>query len=232
MTFASAAGISNLEKSLIFREHYIKQSDIQICVALESMLTSSAPGPSYIKDISNSRIYRITCNSNPLDAGLTFANGGRVNVGISQCCSEMPNLRASYGVYVALEKETALAEVGSTGLPFARGDLFYEITLQKSGVLKVIDFDSVVSFIGRSLSGVNLMAAIQDSPAAALWCLQKWPKPSQIVAEWLRVHLSSKSDGIMYRSTKNPNGYNIFLFSDGPASLKGKFNYKTIPLPE
>jgi hypothetical protein len=229
MTFASAAGLKKLEETLIFRQYHQKTSDIAFCKVLETIFSKSGPpSDSFVNSENIRTLFRITTSLDPLEAAVTLGNGGRVNIGFSQLCEEMPNVKASYGIYVAFDKATAIAEVGSAGLPFGPGDHFYEIIPKAPDKLRFIDFDAAVMFLGQMINGVSLAATVQESPAAACWGLQKWPKPSQIVAEWLRSGLAAKSDGICYSSAKNPSSKNVFLFAENASSLHKKFTHREV----
>jgi hypothetical protein len=225
MAFATAAGLKNLETALLIAANNQKLSDLEVCEALLKILNeSNPPGASFVKTTAARKLYRITTAKDPLDASLTFGNGGRANLGTCQRCEELPHIKASYGVYVAMDKATAIAEVGGAGLPFGLGDRLYEVTPIGPEELRFIDFDDAVMFLEQMINGVSLAGVVHQSPAAASWGMQKWPKPSQIVAEWLRQGLSSAADGIAYRSTKNPASKNAFLFADSAGSLRTKFS--------
>lgn len=215
-----------LASAAALRDHQIRQADIQFCTSLEKILLKGPPGPSWVKKFHRPTIYRICWKGqNPLDTAATFGAGGRCNLGMAQRCKEMPSLRASYGLYASLERQTALIEVGSA-LKLSASEVLHEITLTSGITLKLIDYDDAVQFLESAAGGLSRMVA--ETPFYSEWALQKHPKPSQIIGEWLRRGLMEQADGLVFTSTKNARGKNIFLFAEDATSLTSRFSAKIV----
>lgn len=135
-------------------------------------------------------------------------------------------MKPSYGVYASLDRQTALIEAGSDGIGVRANDVVYEVSRAKSDSLSLIDYDEAIQFLEGCASGLSQMVA--ETPYHAEWKLQKHPKPSQIVGEWLRLGLGGKADGLMFTSTKNPRGKNVLLFATSSTELDGKFVAKPV----
>ncbi len=77
----------------------------------------------------------------------------------------------------------------------------------------LVDFDAVVRELDILLFPESLSARVNSSPVFGAWKYQPFPLASQLLGNWLRLHASSKFDGLFFRSTKDPHGTNFFIFA-------------------
>lgn len=214
----------DLAKAAVFKDYLEKQADISFCLSLKKILEKNIPASSWIRLHENPALFRVCApNRNPLDTSATFGAGGRCNYGMSQRCNEFP-IRASYGLYASLDAQTAAIEAAS-GI---RGghDTVWQIKAKQARPLKLIDYDGVVSFLDSPLP-MGLTRIIAETPLYADWSLQHHPKASQVVGEWLRGTLAEHADGLVFTSTKNPTGKNVFLFAASGNSLETDYSAHT-----
>ncbi len=77
----------------------------------------------------------------------------------------------------------------------------------------LVNFDAVVRELDILLFPESLSARVNSSPVFGAWKYQPFPLSSQLLGNWLRLHASSKFDGLFFRSTKDPHGTNFFIFA-------------------
>ncbi|MDQ3233413.1 MAG: RES family NAD+ phosphorylase [Pseudobdellovibrionaceae bacterium] len=212
--------LTNFARAAAFRNYQVRQADIDFCTALQQLLAASKPSASWITRFPNQKLYRV-CSPlrNPLDTAGTFGAGGRCNFGMAQRCPEFQGLKASYGLYASMDARTASIEAAS-GVTVSN-DIIYKISKQDGSPFKLIDYDGVVAFFEGVQTGSAQIVA--EAPYYAEWSLQKNPKPSQVLGEWLRRELATDADGLFFSSTKNPAGKNVLIFAANATSLEADY---------
>jgi hypothetical protein len=209
--------ITDFAKATVFRNYQIRQADIEFCSSLQKLLAASKPSKSWITEFPDQKLYRVCSpHRNPLDTAGTFGAGGRCNFGMAQRCEEFPGLIATFGLYASMDERTASIEAAS-GIRVSN-DITFEVAKKDGSALRLIDYDGVVGF----LDGLHLGLAriVAEAPYNAEWSLQKNPKPSQVMGEWLRSGLKAEADGLFFSSTKNPNGKNVLIFATSANDLE------------
>jgi hypothetical protein len=217
--------ITDFAKATTFRNFQIRQADIEFCTSLQKLLAASKPSASWIIEFADQRLYRVCSpHRNPLDTAATFGAGGRCNFGMAQRCEEFPKLIASYGLYASMDARTASIEAAS-GIS-ASSDITLEIIKMDRSAFRLIDYDGVVEFFEEVHKGLARIVA--EAPYNAEWSLQKNPKPSQVIGEWLRSGLKTEADGLFFSSTKNPIGKNVLIFATSANSLEASYTASQI----
>lgn len=229
-TFDDAA-VLGLTQTLLLREASLKQNDIQLAASFYTSLKQVDPDASWIQTFApGTAFHRVVAKpSAPLDAGPSFAAGGRVHVGMAQVIPQMSSLRASWGLYLSLEKDTAIAEYESAGASLGPNDLVYGVVPVSATVaLRLIDFDAAVAHLDQQLPMAGASRIVAEIPYYGAWKYQKDPKLSQVIGAWLAAGLGSSADGIIFFSTKKPGGRNLFLFAADAADLNSRFTAKSL----
>ena len=206
--------VSLLERLALGRTALSRASDLGLAISVDTLLKKTSASPSWIKPSSGSVFRIVEGIQDPLEMKYTLGAGGRVNVGFSQVTSELPHIRAIEGLYGSLDKITAIAEYDSGGIPHTENSKIYELK-NTNLTLTLIDFDSAVAFLATRMQDRNLTASIAEIPTSAMWKYQKVPKASQIIGNWLinKLAKAHKCDGLVFSSTKNPSGKNIFILN-------------------
>lgn len=212
-----APAITDIASLVANRDFHQRASDITFCDSLSKILSKNPPGASWLRSMEHAAFFRICpAGRDPLDAEATFAAGGRANFGMAQKCKELPSFSPTFGLYASVDRSTAEKEVTSAGIPLGANDALFKISPPAPGKVKLIDYDAAVAFLESAAFGISRIVA--ETPYYAEWALQKFPKPSQVVGEWLRKGLAA--DGLIFGSTKNPSGKNVLLFSKDASGLK------------
>ncbi len=108
---------------------------------------------------------------------------------MAQIIPQINSLQASQGLYVSLERETAIAEFENSGSPLGANDIVYTIkSLGKDG-LRLINFDAAVAHIDQQLPMVGVARVVSETPYYGAWKYQKHPKLTQIIGVWLIASL-------------------------------------------
>lgn len=205
--------IQLLEQLALGRVALATAADLRLGKAVESVLGKIIPDRKWISS-ELIHAYRVVEDGvDPLNSKATLGAGGRVNLGFSQLHHEFSSWRAMEGVYASLEKITAITEYLSDGLSMTKSSKTYELKAKKKSV-QLVNFDMAVAEIAKHLPDINLLAVVAEIPFAAVWKYQKHPKVSQLIGNWLSSSFKNQSisfDGIIFSSTKNPSGKNIFI---------------------
>lgn len=207
-------GVALLERLALGRAAIARASDLSLAIRLDKVLKKTNVSLEWIRLISCSVFRIVEGTQDPLEMKYTLGAGGRVHVGFSQIISELPHIRAIEGLYASLDKITATTEYRSGGIPHTKNSKIYELKNTNS-TLRLIDFDSAVAFLATLIQDINLIATIAEIPTSAVWKYQKVPKASQIVGNWLinNLAIAHNCDGLVFSSTKNPSGKNIFILN-------------------
>jgi hypothetical protein len=201
-----------LQQSLLIAKAFEQNASREFSHNFLQILSKSVP--TYSTQTFTNPAYRIVPPGKQnlaLDDKGTFAAGGRVNIGMKQQDPLFtgPISYAYGGIYCSKEASTAQREFESV----APGAFDLAELNHATSKFTLIDFDAVVRDFDLLLFPESLSARINSAPFHGSWKFQPFPLASQILGNWLRLHAGEKADGLFFRSTKDPQGTNFFIFS-------------------
>ncbi len=160
--------------------------------------------------------YRIVMGTfDPLSIEGSLGSGGRFNVGGAQVNRHFPAYSMQGMLYAASSRTCAYEETGD----FLGAHSLFSLFPQRT--LHLWDLDTLLN----SFSYPDLRATINATPLDAVWVYQKVPKVSQVLGAFFRAQ---GGDGILYPSTKYPNGKILAFFAKDQKAMFHTFKMEQL----
>ncbi len=157
--------------------------------------------------------YRIVYGGyNPLSIAGSLAAGGRFNIGGAQVSHLFPNFSMQGCLYAGSSLTCARKEAGD---PLGKAQ---EYALKPKKTFHLWDLRLLIA---EKLHYPDLKFFVDSTPLSAEWRLQKIPKISQMLAFFLR---KKGGDGLIYPSTKDPQGAVLAFFIKDDPAVKASFD--------